>query len=474
MASQDTRELTVDWVTLLRTVLKNWWKALLVGLTFAMLAFVAVTGFYRYQYASGATLAVAYTESNGSVYSDLSSTNSLAETFSQMLNSSVMKSKVAEALGQKTFTGTISVEIVEETNLLTMTVKANTPQLAWEGARAVLAVYPQITESIMSNVVVSVLQTPAFPETPCNAVSMVKVLALAMLLGVALVFGITAVFSDLQDTVKNEAVFSRCVDGRLLVTIGAEQRYKTPAAFLQRKKTSILISKPTTGFLFTETYKVLRAKVAYTMQRKGLKTLLITSVTENEGKSTVSANLALALAESGYRVILVDGDMHRPALYKVFDMTVPNTNPLYSVATGAMTAAEVKLGEAEYGLQLLLGRRSCPNSSNVITSDDMRRMIATLREQADFVVIDTPPISMVTDAENLAGMVDASLMVVRQDLARIRDVNDAADALRESGSEFLGCVFNNVHTSVLMNRISGNFSDSGYGYKHYGRADSGK
>lgn len=469
-ASADENRRSFDTVTLARDVLKSWWIALMVAAVAAMITYMAVTVLYRPQYTATATLVVAYTESNGNVYSDMSSANTLADTFTQMLNSNLMKEKVASALGREKFDGTLTAQNVTETNLLTLTVTADTPQMAWQATQAVLEYYPQITESIMSNVSVSVMKAPAFPTAVSNPMRRGYKAGVAAGIGFSAVLLLAGIASYMRDTVKNEADFSRKVDGRLLATICAEKKYKTLAAFIQRRKTSILISNPTTSFGFSETYKILRTKVAYAMRRKGQKVLMVTSVTENEGKSTVSANLALALAQSGNRVILVDGDMRRPAVYKVFDLSIPNTNPLHALATGKMTFDKIKFYETKSGLRLLASRLPYADSTDVINSERMHRLLDYLREQADFVVLDMPPMSLVSDAECMAQLADASLLVVSQNVAWAQDINDAADALRDARAEFLGYVFNNVHTSRFAARVGG--SDGygyGYGYGRYGK-----
>lgn len=322
----------------------------------------------------------------------------------------------------------------------------------------------------MSNVSVSVMKAPAFPIAVSNPMRRGYKAGVAAGIGFATVLLLAGIASYMRDTVKNEADFSRKVDGRLLATICAEKKYKTLAAFIQHRKTSILISNPTTSFGFSETYKILRTKVAYAMRRKGQKVLMVTSVTENEGKSTVSANLALALAQSGNRVILVDGDMRRPAVYKVFDLSIPNTNPLHALATGKMTFDKIKFYETKSGLRLLASRLPHADSTDVINSERMHRLLDYLREQADFVVLDMPPMSLVSDAECMAQLADASLLVVSQNVAWAQDINDAADALRDAQAEFLGYVFNNVHTSRFAARVGG--SDGygyGYGYGRYGK-----
>ena len=119
----------------------------------------------------------------------------------------------------------------------------------------------------------------------------------------------------LRDTVKCEADVEQKLDTRLLATVRHEKKQKT----LRNRKTSILITNATTGFAFVETFKRLRTRVDYLMRRAQGRTILVTSLLEDEGKSTVAVNLALAMARRHKNVLLIDLDMKKPALYKLLD-----------------------------------------------------------------------------------------------------------------------------------------------------------
>src|SRR5699024_489508 len=104
--------------------------------------------------------------------------------------------------------------------------------------------------------------------------------------------------------------------------------YKTVKELLQRSKKPLLINDPLAGFGFVESYRKFSSKVEYRMEKEGLKTLAVTSVSENEGKSTVAANLAISLAEKDYRVILIDGDLRRPSQFLIFGLHPREENEL--------------------------------------------------------------------------------------------------------------------------------------------------
>lgn len=459
-----------DAPTIFRDVLKSWWLALLVGLITAMITYTVAIQTASPTYSTYTTVVASYTDSKTTVYNNWSAANTLARAFSQVLNSNVMKQKMMEAAGTTDYDSTITATLVENTNLITLQVTSDSPMGAYLSMNAVLENYREVTDVIMSNIVVSVLKSPSVPyfADVTSGVGPVETTALAALLGVLIVLALQGVISYMRDTVKNEGLFSEQVDGTLLSTIYHERKYKTLRAFFKHKKVSVLLTNPNISFGLVETYKILRTKVEYQMRKTGAKVLLVSSVLENEGKSTVSANLALCLAQKGYRIILVDADMRKPALYKVFERDVERTHPLRDVARGKLEPEDVTFSEEEYGLKVLFGRKSCSDSTDIINSVGMKQLIADLKARADYVIIDMPPMSLFSDVECMAQLVDASLLVVGQNTSLVRDINDCIDLLSASKSDFLGCVFNNVRTGGLLGQFvqGGGYHHSGYGRRY--------
>lgn len=447
-----------------RDMLKSWWVALLCAIMVMLYTVMGVTAFRRPQYATTATLVVSFTNSDSTAYSNWKAANTLAESFSQILQSNVMKTKVTNAPGGEAFDGTISAQIVDETNLITLTVVTDSALDSYRAIHAVLTGYNEITDSIMSNVVVSVLQSPEIPTSPVPTTGPFTLGLLAGLLAGAAVLALVGVLSYLRDTVKEEADLRRGVEVPCLGTVYHEQKDKARTGKAAAKKSGLLLSDPSTSFGFAESYKMLATKVERRMAQHGGKVLLISSVLENEGKTTVTANLALTLAQRGHRVVLVDGDMRHPSVHKLFKVKAPAENALHEMVRNARTDYPVL--KTKEGLRLLVSGKRCNDSTDLITTGTgMRDLLVRLREQADYILIDMAPISLVSDCECMAPLVDATLLVVKQNAALQAQISDAVDRLSDTGVPFLGCVFNDVHTGVLINRLTQSGSGAyGYGY----------
>ena len=165
-----------------------------------------------------------------------------------------------------------------------------------------------------------VLQKPTVPSGPVNKFQPTALMKKTFFTTIVALCGLIAILSFLKDTVRKPKEVSRKLDAKLLQTLYHEKIYKTWKARIHRKKSPVLLTNPGTSFQYVEDMKKLARKVSSKMKEKNAKTLLVASVEENEGKSTVAANLALALAEESEKVLLIDADLRKPSQYKIFGL----------------------------------------------------------------------------------------------------------------------------------------------------------
>src|SRR5437870_6002834 len=220
-----------------------------------------------------------------------------------------------------------------------------------------------------------------------------------------------------------------------------------------------LIVTPTVPHAAVEQYRKLAASLHHAQLERQIKVVMITSAAPGEGKTLTSTNLALTLSQSYRRnVLLIDGDLRRPSVHSVFD--VPN---VLGLSDGLKSEVEHKLSLIQISEHLTVLPAGRPDSDPMsgLTSDRMRRLVAEAAARFDWVLIDTPPVGFLSDANLLAAMADVTLFVVRAGRSPFRLIQRALDAVGRN--RIIGVVLNAVKES---DDVVG-FGYYGY-YGHYG------
>jgi capsular exopolysaccharide synthesis family protein len=187
----------------------------------------------------------------------------------------------------------------------------------------------------------------------------------------------------------------------------------------------------------SESYRGIRSAVFF--GPKG-KTLLVTSPLRGEGKSTMSANLAIAMAEAGQRVLLLDGDLREPMQHKIF--AVSNDVGVSSVVAGRVSLERAIVSTGIRGLDLMPCGPIPFNPSETINNQTFADLLNDMSRRYDHVVIDSPPVMPVTDARILAAMCDLTLLVIRAEFSNKRAAQDAKEGLIGFGANLIGAVVN--------------------------------
>jgi polysaccharide biosynthesis transport protein len=212
-----------------------------------------------------------------------------------------------------------------------------------------------------------------------------------------------------------------------------------------------------------EAYRTIRTGIRFGMTDAASKTLLVTSPSPGDGKTTVASNLAIALAQTGKRVLLIDADCRRPMIQRIYSLA--DENGLSTVLTGqSELAASVQRSNTE-NLDILPCGPLPPNPAEMLNSEAFTSVLRELAAQYDHVVVDSPPVAPVTDARILAAACDATLMVIRAEKTSRRVAEHARDALASVGAVLLGVVVNDAPRSRSEASSYGHYSYSyGYGY----------
>ena len=452
---------------LARVIARGIWLAVLAAIIFGCLGYIVADLRYKPRYQTRTTFVVHQRGSYSTVYGNLNAATGMAQSFSQVLKSDVMRKRVAQELGVTRIDGEIEASVISETNLLELRITSDTPRMAYRITRSILKRYDELTGAALNNISLEILQQPYVPTVPVNQPNSKRMAKLAALLGAAVMVAYIGITAYLRDTIKAEKDVEEALDTKLVAVLHHERKNKTLMEALRRNKRSLLISDPTTGFLYVEAVKKLRSRVEYQMRRTGPKVIMVTSVLENEGKTTVATNLAIAMGRKYKKVLLIDGDMRKPALQKILEYQNDDIKTISDVLEGKATLDDALIVDPRRNIYSLLSRRMGESASELLRSPQMEQLIEQARQEMDIIIIDTPPMSASVDGECIAQLADAALLVVRQDCAPVRVINDTIDVLKGANAELIGCVLNNFYIADVSENVSYGFGGTyGYGRKY--------
>lgn len=463
--------------TMILDILRSWWVILLGAVAAALLAYVVSGVRYVPEYKTSATFAVV--SRSGDAYSNLSSANSMAGTFQKIIESASMNKILCEKLGVDEIDADIQASVVQDTNLLGLSVSAGSPKEAYDIICTIMDNYTSISYYAVGDAILETLQEPSIPMSPSNPLQTVRLMKYAFGGAVILLILLLGAISYLHDTVKREEEIEQKLDARSLGKLLYEAKTKTLRELFHHRKDALLVNQPLAGFAFVENYRKFVSRVEYQMEKKEHKVLVITSVSENEGKSTVAANLAISLAERDKKVILVDGDLRRPSQFLIFGLEPDDDSELGEFLKGNLDMKNLVRKTNTKGVFFMGGRNCYSSSTDILQGERTKELLEACRKLVDYVIIDTPPEGIVADAEIYARYADAVCLVVRQNYILAEDINDALDRLRDTGCRILGVVLNRVQTfETIAGRTPVGHYAGHYGYGRYGRygkyADYGK
>ncbi len=454
--------------SLLRDIVLNFWVVILAALIGFMSVNIWNQSMYTPMYTSTATLIVNIKNSASYSYTNLSSSSEMAKIYTEVFKQPTMKEYAAEHLGEDRFVGNISASVLNNTNIFTVSVTTSSPETSYRELCAILEVYPQISESVFSDSVIEIMRSPNFPGSPSNAISAGN-RSLVMIGCAGIVLAAIIYLSVTRDTVKDEKAFKDKVDAKLFGTVSYERPRRSLKEIVTRKKISLLISHASASYTFTENYHKIANRIEYLNRTEGSKVFLVTSLAEDEGKSTTVANIALALADRGNRVALLDMDFKKPAVHKIFDMKKTDTEDFASLLSGKTSLEQYVVNPfMKTGVDLMVNFKSHNDYVNWIHGDNIHAVFAKLRDEMgyDYILIDTPPLSVAADVTTFMQLADKSLVVVRTDYVLAADINDAILSLKEKTDNFAGCILNAVHKEFsLLGQLG--FDERGY-YGKYG------
>jgi capsular exopolysaccharide synthesis family protein len=250
-------------------------------------------------------------------------------------------------------------------------------------------------------------------------------LVIGLFVGLCVVFLVEQLDTKIRSSQEIEEIYGAPVLGSI------------PVETFYKKNASRLSLVPNPSGAAADAYRGLRVGLDFTNFKRDVKTVLVTSAVPSEGKSTVAANLAVALSRAGRRTALLICDFHRPATSAFFDLR--GTIGLSDYLTGEYGIGDaLQQVEGLERLSVVTAGQVPPNPSELFASSRMESLVQVLRESVDWVILDAPPVLAVADAAALARLVDGVLMVVRIGMSKREDARAAREQLENIGARILG------------------------------------
>ncbi len=361
----------------------------------------------------------------------------------------------------------VSSKLVENTAIIDIGITSPNPEVSYAVALSYVDNYSKITDKAYQSTRAILIDEPVKAIEPNEDNTPLIYTILGFCLGAGLAIFAICFIIFLKDTVKLPEDITNKLGQKI---IGSIVRLKNPG-----DESTHLITDKKTGFMFIESFKIIRTKIENMSKRYGYKAFVVTSALANEGKTTIAINMALALAKTGKSVLLIDADLRKPSVYKGIGISAADDLGLPGVLQGKKTLNDSIKYFEKYNLFLLVTSQSIVEPAELLSSDEMDAVMEVIKNEFDYVIIDTPPASLVADASVFAQYADANVMVVRRDHASMRRIRRTIDDMTATGKEVVGCIYNDAEKnpdSGIVRRLRSSklgYGDGygyGYGYEY--------
>lgn len=450
-----------------RGLIKFWWVCVLIivicSLAMAVFSFVA----FKPRYTVSATFTVQTQDiaatgtgiTSYSYYYNRTTAEQLSTTFPYILESNLLQTAVCQDLDVKSLPATITATSVAGTNMFTMKAVGKDPQKTYDVLVSAMENYPSVAEYVIGSSKLVMISEPVVPDTPSNSRQTLKYTILGFAAGILISCGIVGLYALARDTIRTKQEVQKKINQKCIGILPKITFKKHNKEFNR----SILINNPLTGDTFIETVRHLRNSIVSELDESA-KSILFTSTSPEEGKTTVSTNIAIALGKMEKRVILIDADIRNPSVEKII-----KKHKAY-IKTPNDSLSQLK-SVPDLGIDIMTFTVSEENMWEVINTNYLEGTIEALKQEYDYIIIDAPPCALVSDPITIANVVDTTILVIKQDTVRTTRIKYAIDSLQSVNANILGCVLNNAASGIIgYGYYYGGYgySYNRYGYKKYG------
>ena len=425
----------IDLRYIFRTLKKNAVFILMCVCLTGMFSYVILDHSLKDTYTVSVNLCVIPRDNTSEKLAETNIENALERSVN-VLNSDTMRDQIMKASGSSRVKGNLSASVVADTNIIRMSASGTNAESAYKLLKGALQQYPELSDYFESGYVLQPLSSISANNVQKTEKATLRYSLLLILLVLAGGIGATVCLCIFTDKIHSMEQAKRLLD---IPMIGSLDYVKKKSG-----QKALLISDQDTDHVYEEAVDRIVTSIRSEMSAEGYKTLMVGSIKENDGKSTVTANIALNLARRGKKVVLVDCDMRHPSLAKIFDATVDPKEQFSEYLLGKCELDQVlKQTEVQaHPMDCIWQKKAVAKPYRLLGSERFISLINQLKEQFDYVVMDTPPLELIRDAEIISETADAMLMVMRQDEVHAVAVNDTVDLLEENGVTVIGGVLN--------------------------------
>lgn len=447
--------------------------ALVFGLFFGLRSYRAYSPRYQAQAVLSAQYnygAAASTDllSYGSYYTSGTVAKQIINTFPAVISTDAMRTLVLQELDASFINGTVTPERIADSNLFTLTVTSPDPQDAYDILMAVIHNYPEVASLAVGNAKIEIIDPPVVPQAPMNSPTWRSAAAKGGLLGAVLMLALLLAFSYLKRPVSSPEEIRQFSSMTCLGRVPMVLKKKRASS---AKAGTLSIQNKALDPAYLEAIRTVRTRLLHRLSGPGCKVVLITSTLPGEGKSTVSANLALSLAHTGKRVILIDADLRVQTLYDFFGLKGKSAGLVEVLRGSADPIASLQSIEGTT-LRLLSGSNQMSAPSSLLHFHRIDAMLKALTKDADYLILDTPPIGLLSDASAFLPFADGVVYVIREGTASRSQIVNSLQVFA-GDNKLIGYVFNCNSQATGQYGYGHRYGygyDSGYGKHAYGSA----
>lgn len=425
----------LDINSLVQSLKKSCFSLICIALIVSSLSYIVVAFCVPKSYAS--TTVFSLTSDNVNLMVDRYRMRTALERMNMYFSSTTMESSLCTELGKKKLPGKLEVEGLVNSNLVEVKCIANSKEKAFQLTSALRKKAPEILQKMTETYRVEALGDLDAKDIVPNSKNPAVVSILLGMIVFCLGLFVQILKHIFSGTIHNEQQAKEELDVNYLGSIPHEEH---------KKKQSMLVSSNLRSLDFVEAFQRCTLSFMRMMTKNNTKICVVSSLLENEGKSTVAANLALTLARNNKKVLLIDADFRKPALQKIFGLK--NQPNLVDFIEGNKPAKDVVITMPYKGLYCCFSEKANGNVEELLENKNLFIMMNRLKEKIDYILIDTSPCSITEDAKVLAQKCDGLLLVSRTNMAKIGEINDKIEQLQKEDVSVLGVFVNDNYDYV--------------------------